>query len=282
MCHELASGAALIPEIGAMYGPPAVSETSLINCNLQKLPPQSVVIADSGFGIFRVAHPIPHAGHDFLLRLTRTRFRSLQKQTRLIESGDNFRVWTKTWKPSPKQRQSNPDLPSDAAREVRLHEVVISSELTLHSVTGLPDSSAAVARLWEYRNPVEVDLRNLKVVLNTEQIRARRLNTFRQELLVSMVSYNLVDEFRCQAAELIHEPPRRLSCKRLWTTFPVFLMCSRHTSPEDWRNKSATALHYATLDKLPNRSDRRVLRETDPKRPKPNQFHKRKPKPRPT
>ena len=130
-----------------MYEPPAVSETSLINRNLQKLFPQSVVIADSGFGIFRVAHPIPHAGDDFLLRLTPTRFRSLQKQARLIEGGDNFRVWTKTWKPSPKQRQSNPDLPSDAAREVRLHEVVISPELTLHSVTGLPDSSAAVARL---------------------------------------------------------------------------------------------------------------------------------------
>ena len=152
-----------------------------------------------------------HVGHDFLLRLTSTRFRSLQKQARLVDRGDNFRVGPKTWKPSPKERPSNPELPPDAALEVRLHEVVISPELTLHTVTGLPDYSATVPRLYECRNHVEVEIRNLKVVLNTEQIHARRLGTFRKELLAAMASYNLVTQFRCQAAQLIHEPPRRSS-----------------------------------------------------------------------
>lgn len=279
VCHELSSGAALVPEIGAMFGPNAVSETALVSRNLRKLPPRSIVIADGGFGIFRVAQQVHSAGHDFLLRLTPARFRAMQKTARLIDSGNNFNVWTKTWKPSLKDRQTNPDLPPDAALEVRLHEIVINSELTLYLVTGLSDSSPAVASLYECRNHVEVDIRNLKVVLKTEAIRARSVDTFRKELLASIVSYNLVTQFRCQAAALIQEPPRRLSFKRVWTTFQIFLMGAMHTSPADWRKKYALALSYATQDKLPHRPGRRFPREAHPKRPKSNQFKKRKPKP---
>ena len=56
VAHELASGAALVPEIGAMYGAYAVSETSLIDQVLAQLPPDSVAMADAGFGIFTVAY----------------------------------------------------------------------------------------------------------------------------------------------------------------------------------------------------------------------------------
>ena len=50
MAHELASGAALIPEVGAMYGKNAVSETALIQKLLWQMPAGSVAMADSGYG----------------------------------------------------------------------------------------------------------------------------------------------------------------------------------------------------------------------------------------
>lgn len=275
VCHELSSGAALIPEIGAMYGPNAVSETALIGRNLKQLPPGSVVMGDSGFGIFVVAYQIASAGHGLVLRMTKQRFASLTKKAKLIESDAHHRVWSHEWKPSAKERRTHPDLPNDAVLQVRLHEIVVNEYLTLRLVTDLSDPSAVLADLYKRRGDVEIDIRNLKVVLNTENIRARSVDTFLKELLASIVSYNLVTQFRCQAAELIQQPPRRMSFKRTWTTFSQFLLSAMFTEPAQWREKYRTALSYATLDKLPNRPGRNFERETYPKRPKSNQFKKR-------
>jgi hypothetical protein len=277
VCHELSSGAALIPEVGAMYGPEAVSETALIRQSLAQLPPNSVVMADAGFGIFSVAYQIKLAGHTCLLRVTQQRFDSLTKKAQLIESGEHHKVWSHLWTPSAKERTSHPDLPQAAALHVCLHEIVINEHLTLLLATDLEESSGELAALYERRGDVEIDIRNLKVVLDTEHLRARSVDTVMKELLASVVSYNLVTQFRCQAAELISEPPRRMSFKRIWTTFNQFLLQSMYTEPGEWREKYRFALSYATLDKLPNRPGRRFERETYAKRPKSNQFKKRKP-----
>ena len=278
VCHELSSGAALVPEVGAMYGPAAVSETALIRQSLAQLPPDSVVMADAGFGIFSVAFQIRQAGHVFLLRMTQQRFDSLKKKSELVESGDHYKVWSHRWAPSVKERTSHPDLPQDAMLEIRLQEIVINEHLTLLLATDLEATPDEVAALYERRNDVEIDIRNLKVVLDTEHLRARSVDTVMKELLASLVSYNLVTQFRCQAAKLISEPPRRMSFKRIWTTFNQFLLQSMYTEPGEWREKYRFALSYATLDKLPNRPGRRFERETYAKRPKSNQLKKRKPK----
>lgn len=94
-----------------------------------------------------------------------------------------------------------------------------------------------------------------------------------------MVSYNLVSQFRCQAADLANEPPRRMNFKRVWTTFRQFLLPKMYTDAASWREQYAVALSYAQLDKLPNRPDRSYDRETYPRRSKSNQFKKPKPKP---
>jgi len=275
VCHELSSGAALIPEVGAMYGPDAISETSLIGRNLMRLPCGSVVMGDAGFGILYVAQQIGTAGHGFVLRMTKQRFASLTKKAELVESDEHHNVWIHDWKPSAKERKSHPDLTKDTVLKVRLHEIVINEHLTLLLVTDLSDSSAVLADLYKRRVDVEIDIRNLKVVLKTENIRARSKDTFMKELLASVVSYNLVSQFRCQAAELAEQPPRRMSFKRIWTTFSTFLLSSMFTDAAQWRKKYGIALTHASLDKLPNRPDRRFERETYPKRPKSNQFKKR-------
>ena len=85
--HELASGCALMPEVGPMYGPNAVSETTLAIGTFSQLPAHSIVLADSGFGIFSVAHAL-HAGeHDLLFRMTKQRFNSLQSFSRAASTG---------------------------------------------------------------------------------------------------------------------------------------------------------------------------------------------------
>lgn len=70
VAHELQSGCALPPEIGAMYGENNTSEAKQAREVTKRMPRGSIVLADSGFGIFSVAYHTNTAGHDILFRLT--------------------------------------------------------------------------------------------------------------------------------------------------------------------------------------------------------------------
>ena len=85
-----------------------------------------------------------------------------------------------------------------------------------------------------YRHCGDVDIRNLKVVLNTERIQVRSVEMFHKELLTSLVAYNLVTQFRRQAAALLAQPLRRMSFKSTWTTFNIFLWSSQAQDSSDW------------------------------------------------
>ncbi len=98
---------------------------------------------------------------------------------------------------------------------------------------------------------------------------------FHKELFMSMVGYNLVVQFRRQAAQCIKESPRRLSFKRVWTTFRTFLLSQTFTEPAEWRAAYDRALKYATQDKLPNRPGRSYPRAAYQRRPKSQQYEKR-------
>lgn len=277
VAHELASGAALVPEVGAMYGPHAVSETSLIDNCLAQLQPESVVLADAGFGIFTVAYAAKQAGHRHVLRLTAARFKAMQREATLVSEDDHARTWSLGWRPSAPVRRAHPNLPRNAELEVRLHEIQIHAELTLYLVSDLPDSAQALAELYERRSDVEIDIRNLKVVLGTEHIRARSREMFLKELWTSQVAYNLVIQFRRQAAAQAQLPPRRLSFQRVWTTFRTFLLSSMTLDPTHCRERFRLALHYTQYDKLPTRPDRHFEREAYKQRPKSSHFKTRKP-----
>ena len=273
--HELESGAATMPEVGAMYGPNAVSETELARACFARLPAGSVVMGDSNFGIFSVAQAAAQCGQSFLFRLTPSRFQSLRKRATLVNEGEGFQTWSLTWTPSSKDRQTNPHLPAAAAMNVLIHEVVVHENLTLWLVTSLPDPAPSAATLYGRRGNIETDISNIKLVLDTENIRARSEAMFRKELLTSMVSYNLVVQFRRQAAELAQVPPKRLSFTSVWTTYTTFLLPHHFADPAAWRAQYRKALHYAMRDKLPNRPGRNYERAAYAKRPKSNQFKKR-------
>ena len=268
-------GCALLPEVGAMYGEQAVSETALARRGMEKLPSNSIVLGDCGFGIFGVAHEAEACGHDFVMAMKKANFLSLSKKAELVNSSQHHKTYKHTWVPTKHNLKTNPHLHADATLKVYLHEVNVTDSLTLYLVTSMKEDAWTLSSLFERRYDVEVDIRNLKVVMDTENIRAKSVDTFTKELLTSVVAYNLTSQFRMEAARINKLPTRRMSFKRTWTTFQTFLLRHMHSEAENWRQAFQLALGYALKDKLPNRPGRTFKREAYRKRPKDLQFGKR-------
>jgi hypothetical protein len=281
VAHELESGAAMLPELGAMYGPQAVSETELARTCLQKLPAGAAIMTDSGFGIFAVAWSASINEHPFLMRLTAQRYHALHRNSTLREQGDGWATYSLVWSPSRHERQAHPDLPPKAALDVQLHEYLRPGAEPLYFVSDLPEDCLTLADLYRKRMDVETDIRNLKVVLELDRIPARSPEMFHKELLTSMVAYNLVVQFRRQAAELAKVPPRRLSFTNVWTIFRMHLLTASPATPAEWRERYRKSLHDAMQCKLPNRPGRSYPREAYSRAPKSTHFKKRKRPPDP-
>ncbi len=277
VAHELQSGCALPPEIGAMYGENNTSEAKMAKKIAKRIPRGSIVLADSGFGVFSVAYHTIGSGHDILFRLTKSRFTSLVKKATLVKRTKQAAMYRLAWTPTAKDRRTNGDLPADAVLEVILHDIPIEGD-TLYLATTLDVSSEQAGELYYYRYDVEHDIRDIKVTLNTENIRAKSEDMFRKELLTSIIAYNLIIQFRRQAAKLANLPPRRLSFTGVCNTFRSFLLHQPSCSASQWRERFEKALHIAAQDKLPNRPGRSYPRRAHPRRQKSTKFMKLKTK----
>lgn len=276
VAHEAETACALVPEIGAMYGKNNTSEAELAKAITRRIPRGSLVMADAGFGIFGVAYSVVHGGCSILLRMTTSRFKTVRRQATLIEDFDGYRTYEARWTPSFKDRKSHPELPNDAVLDIFLHEVPLDNRETLFLVTTLPMSGEQAAEYYARRYDVEHDIRDIKVTLDTENIRARSIEMVKKELLTSMVAYNLVVQFRRQAAKLANVPPRRMSFTGVLRTFGSFLLKQAPCDAETWIERFEQALRLsAKHDKLPNRSKRRnPPRQAHPRRPKSTKFMK--------
>lgn len=269
VANEMQSGCALLPQIDPMYGENNASEAVQAHRIVEQLPAKSIVMADSGFGIYSVAHHSISAGHDFLFRLTKARFKALRKRAVLIDESSTHKTYHLLWKPSVKDRRSNPDLAEDASLEVVLHEVEIGSSQPLYLVSNLELDGPTSSNLYCRRYDVEFDIRDLKVTLDTENIRAKSVEMFKKELYTSVVAYNLVAQFRRQSAKLSNVPPRRLSFKGVWTTLKDRLLLQPACSFEEWLDRYAEALYRASQKKHPIRKKPRTYpRKAHPRRPK--------------
>ena len=273
--HELSSGAALPPEHGPMYGADAVSETKLAEPLIARLPVASIVMADAGFGMYSVAYAAKKNGHNFVLRLTSVRFNSHKKTAIVRNSTSTSRTYDYVWKPSKKERTTTPSIPADSKMHVTLHELKIGDEW-LYIITDLSASPKAFKDLYFQRNHIEVDIRNIKVVLATESLQCRSVEMFRKELGMAMVAYNLTSQLRRQAAEIANCTPRELSFTGVWTVYQHHLQYKISQSVDQWRQQLAIALQRASKQKLPNRPGRSYPREAYPRRSKTTHFQKRK------
>jgi hypothetical protein len=274
VAHELQSGCALPPEIGAMYGANNTSEARLSEVLVRRLPAGSIVLADSASGIFSVAYATIQAGHEVLFRLTKSRFKPLRRRAALVAEEDGYKTWRLRWTPSGRDRQSHPEFPKDAAVDVWLHEVPLDNGETLYLVTTLPVDAQQAGEFYRRRYDLEHDIRDVKVTLKTECIRAKSVSMVKKELLTSIVAYNLVVQFRRQAAALAGVAPRRLSFTGVWNTFESFLLTQPPCAAVDWPSRYEGALQIASRDKLPNRPGRSYPRRAHPRRPKSTKFMK--------
>ena len=272
VAHELQSGCALVPEFGAMYGEENTSEAKLAAALAKRLPPRSLVMADSGFGIFSVADAMVGRGHDILFRLTKSRYQAIVRKAERLETTETSTTHRLRWTPSGKDRLTNPNLPTDAAIDVILHNIELPSGDFLMLVTTLPWTGHEAAEGYSCRYDVEHDIRDLKVTMRLEKIRAGSQEMVRKEILCSVVAYNLVLEFRREAAKIAKLPPRRLSFTGVWNTFEICLLHKAPCTFSQWRERYAKALKIASTDKLPNRPNRSYPRTAHPRRPKSTKF----------
>lgn len=282
VAHELHSGCALVPEIGAMYGDDRTSEARLLRALCVRLPPEAIVLADAGFGLFGSAWDCIQSGHSIAFRLSDQRFQSLLKKAKPRNQAGPGESYSVTWRPTPKNRRTNPHLPDDAELDVVIHAVAFSEVIPdcdtskrLYLVTTPDISREQAIALYLHRYDVEHDIRDVKVTLNTERIRAQSADMFRKELLTSLVAYNLVIQFRREAAERANVAPRRLSFTGVWNTFQsFFLKLSPATTLADWTARYERALDMASKDLLRKRSGRSYPRQAHARRPKTTKFMK--------
>jgi hypothetical protein len=207
--------------------------------------------------------------------LTNSRFKSLRRQAELIDEGPTHKTYHLLWKPTAKDRKTTPSLPKDASIEVVVHEVQVSSSMTLPLVSSLELDGLTSSDLYCRRYDVEFDIRDLKVTMDAENIRAKSVEMFKKELYTSVVAYNLVAQFRRQAAELAQVKPRRLSFKGVWTTMKNRLLLKPACGLEEWLDRYANALYHAAKRTHPNRKEpRSYIRKAHPRRPKSTKFEK--------
>lgn len=275
LAHELSSGAALPAEIGAMYGDEAISETRLAQSLMKRLPPESIVMADAGYGIFSTAYHAQRNGHNFVLRLKKDRFNRIRKSAELVNSTPTSKSYRVEWSPSPKERKTNPDLPQDCVISAMIHELKIGNE-SLYIAEDLEASPQQLRDLYWKRNNIEVDIRNIKMVIGTEEIRAQSKEMFLKEFALSMVAYNLTTQLRREAAKVGECEPRELSFTGVWSVYRHMLQNIEISDPSQWVARLDRALHYASQQKLPKRPGRSYPREAYARRPKSTHFQKRK------
>lgn len=265
--HELSSGAALLPEVGAMYGDKAIGETKLAEPLIGRLPDASIVMADAGFGIYSIANKANMCGHNFVLRLTEQRFHCHKKKATLVDSTTTSRTYEYIWKPSAKERANNPSIVGDTSLVVKLYELKIGDEW-LYLITDLIASPKAFKDLYFQRNHIEVDIRNIKVVLDTESLQCRSVEMFQKELGMAMVAYNLTSQLRRQAAFIANCTPRELSFTGVWTVYRHNLQTRLFKDGDQWKEQFDVALQRAAKQKLPNRPGRSFPREAYARRTK--------------
>jgi len=280
VAHELQSGCALPPEIGAKYGENNTSEAQQAKAIAKRIPQGSIVLADAGFGIFGVVYSFICNGRLILFRMTKSRFKYLRRQATLVENYEGRRTYRVRWTASKKDHASHSELPADAAADVFLHEVPLPGGGTLYLVTTLPLSNEQAGEFYERRYDVEHDIRDIKVTLDTENIRAKSVAMVRKELLTSIVAYNLVVQFRREAATLANVLPRRLSFTRVWHTFESFLLEQAPGDAKTWQARYEEALRLAAkYGKLPKRrKPRNPPRRAHTRRAKSTKFMKQQAK----
>jgi hypothetical protein len=257
VAHNLASGAAVQPCWGPMFGEKAVSEQSLAQQVMHQLPPRSTVVADRNFGIFSVAFDAHDQKHSVIVRMTKARAQRLMGGSLPKKNAD----CDVEWKPSRDDLRAHRTIPAAAclrgrliARRIKRHGQVIV--LFLFTTLLLPADE--IVKLYGLRWNIETDLRSLKQTVRLGHLRSQSKPMVTKELISGIIAYNLVRIVQMAAAQLAGVDTRELSFSGVLTvvnTWLPSLMDAR--DPEQLSKLVARMLTAAAQAKLPKRRKRR-------------------------
>ena len=241
-----------------MNGPDAVSEQSLVEKAIGRLPAGSTVIGDANFGVFSVAYAGQQSGHPVLLRLTSARAQRLAGED-LQDRFDRPVVWKPSWD----DRRSHPDLPADACVRGRLLVRQVQPDnaaapFLLALFVTLPCAGSEILNLYGQRWNIETDLRTLKTHLRLEQLTCSTPDMVAKDIEMSIAAYNLVRALICLASEQSGVAPRGYSFTKVQRIAQVFTpKLAAAADPQEAKRIFDQMMYYVQQAKLPNRHRRR-------------------------
>jgi hypothetical protein len=212
VAHDLVSGIAVRPSWGPMYGSQAVSEQSLADKIIDRLPDGSIIVCDRNFGVFSVSWYADQKKHPLLTRLTDIRARSLNGG-KLPSKADQWM----DWRPSRWDRSAHPGLPADACIRVRFIATQVMRRgkvIQLYLVTTLDLPVEQILELYGLRWHIELDLRSLKQTVHLHSLRSTTPAMAEKELVLGVTAYNFVRAAIWAAAQEANLDPRRISFSR--------------------------------------------------------------------
>ena len=208
--------------------------------------------------------------------MQKVRFNRIRKEAVLIGTTENSKSYQVDWTPSQKERANNPDLPESCRIPCRIHEIEIGYKNTIYICEDIKASVGQLLDLYWQRYDIEIDIRNIKVVIGTEEIRAKTVEMFLKEFALSMVAYNLTTQLRRESAKIANCVPRELSFTGIWSVYRHSLQGIEVRDPSEWQSRLERALKLGAKQKLPKRPGRSYPREAYGKRPKTTHVKKRK------
>jgi hypothetical protein len=253
--HDVFTGLALTPNWGPFYGSAAVSEQSLAEGALERLPADAVVLGDGNFGIFSFVYAAHQSGRPMIVRLSQPRAKKVLGTN--LREGTDRKV---AWRISRWDREAHPHLPEQASVEGRVlvcRNPSRAGEL-LYLFTTLELAPEQILSIYKLRWRVETDLRSLKRTVALHQLSSKSPDMVDKELLLAVAAYNLVRTVMCLAARRANIEPRELSFSYVQAVVEAALPGLDHASnDEEYQERMDRVLRYAARRKLPRRTRKR-------------------------
>ncbi len=260
VAHDLATGFAVRPQWGPMYGAKACSEQALAEQVMDRLPSHSTVLADRNFGVFSVAWAAQQKKRTIIARLTESRARKIAGvgSVATLAAGTDRAV---EWKPSQAERRAHPELPDDAVVRGRLIVTKVARDgemLHLYLFTTLEIPPDEVVELYGQRWNIETDLRSLKQTVRLQHLTSKTNAMITKELLTAVAAYNLVRGVQYAAAALAGIEARQLSFSHVQDVVNAWLpLLMSITDTHIYDYEFQRMLRTAARCRLPKRRNRR-------------------------
>jgi hypothetical protein len=212
VAHDLITGAAFEPEIGAMYGNERDSELNQALKIYERLAPKTVVVSDSAHGVRLMAKAAIENQLDVVFEMTSARAKSYSKSK--FKAGIDQEI---IWAPSRHELKKYPDWKEDEVIRGRLitKKIKRNGKVQILSIftTLMEIAKEDILSLYDRRWEVEGEIRDVKRTLGFAEVKAKTSEMVEKELLAAIVAYNLARAVIKTAAKKYDLEPKAISFK---------------------------------------------------------------------